>query len=49
MKCLNYGTDDDGLFTGELPDGDITHDEDEFFDAWSEEDIAFPYYEEDWL
>ena len=40
----------DGIFTGELPDGELTHDEDEFFDEWGEE--YFDEYidpEEDWL
>lgn len=44
---MNYGVDDNGIFTGELPDGDITHDEDEFFDAWAEEYHPFPEVEED--
>lgn len=45
---MNYGVDDDGVFTGELPDGDITHDEDEFFDAWADEhQDQFPEPEED--
>ena len=38
----------DNVFTGELPDGDLTHDEDEFFDAWAEEYDIFPEFEEDW-
>ena len=38
----------DGVFAGMLPDGDITFDEDEFFDAWSEESDQYPEIEEDW-
>lgn len=34
------------VFSGELPDGEITHDEDEFFDAWAPDDIDD--FEEDW-
>lgn len=37
---MNYGFVD-GVFTGEMPDGDITHDEDEFFDAWAEECVPW--------
>ena len=40
----------DNVFTGEMPDGDITHDEDEFFDAWAEEYYAeYPDIMEDWI
>jgi len=46
---MNYGVDEDGVFTGELPDGDITHDEDEFFDAWAEDSDMSYEKEEDWL
>lgn len=38
----------DGVFVGVLPDGDATHDEDEFFDAWAEEFDDFRECEEDW-
>lgn len=34
-------------FTGVLPNGDITHDEDEFFDAWAEQYHPFSEAEED--
>lgn len=40
----------DAIFTGEMPDGDITHDEDAFFDAWAEEYAdELPWVEEDWI
>ena len=44
---MNYDVVD-GVFIGEMPDGDLTHDEDEFFDAWAEEHDEFPEMEEDW-
>ena len=44
---MNYDVID-GVFVGELPDGDLTHDEDEFFDAWGDEYDVFPEFEEDW-
>lgn len=46
---MNYEIVDD-VFTGEMPDGELTHDEDEFFDAWAEEyfdEYVDPW--EDWL
>ena len=45
---MNYTTED-GVFEGVMPDGDITNDEDEFFDAWADEYDVFPELEEDWL
>lgn len=33
---MNYCTVGD-VFYGELPNGDITNDEDEFFDEWAKE------------
>lgn len=45
---MNY-TIEDGVFEGVMPDGDITNDEDEFFDAWADEYDVFPEFEEDWL
>ena len=40
----------DNIFTGELPDGDLTHDEDEFFDAWGDELADYVCeFEEDWI
>lgn len=42
---MNYGVVDD-VFTGEMPDGDITHNEDEFFDAWADE--YFDEYIDPW-
>lgn len=44
---MNYTIEDD-VFTGLMPNGDITHNEDEFFDTWSEEFDQFPEAEEDW-
>jgi len=40
----------DGVFTGEMPDGEMTHDENEFYDAWAEEysDECVDSWE-DWL
>lgn len=34
---MNYDYEEDGTFSGELPNGDITHDEDEFWDEWADE------------
>ena len=45
---MNYG-EENGIFSGELPDGDITHDEDEFFDAWAEEYFEEYLPWEDWI
>ena len=39
----------DGIFTGELPNGELTHDEDEFFDEWDNEFDEIQECEEDWL
>ncbi len=39
----------DSIFTGELPDGELTHDEDEFFDEWGDEFDEIQECEEDWL
>ena len=45
---LNYEKTDEG-FTGEMPDGTITHDEDEFYDAWAHENEDLSYENvEDW-
>ena len=43
---MNHYTDESG-FTGVLPDGSETHDEDEFYDEWAEYQEGSPELEED--